>query len=69
VATGRVTDKLSHLPLSLVPFSLTFQIVYFGRAIPWVIIDAMPSMRKYKLQDVSLFVLFEGESNEISNFD
>jgi hypothetical protein len=29
------------------------QLVYFGRAIPWVIIDSMPSMRKYKIQDVS----------------
>ncbi|KDN41609.1 putative ERG25-C-4 methyl sterol oxidase [Tilletiaria anomala UBC 951] len=27
------------------------EIVYFGRAIPFIIIDAMPSMRKYKLQD------------------
>ncbi len=27
------------------------ELVYFGRAIPWIIIDAMPSMRKYKLQD------------------
>lgn len=27
------------------------EIVYFGRAIPWIIIDAMPSMRKYKIQE------------------
>lgn len=26
------------------------EIVYFGRSIPWIIIDSMPSMRKYKLQ-------------------
>ncbi|CAD6887995.1 unnamed protein product [Tilletia controversa] len=30
---------------------LLHEIVYFGRAIPWIIIDRMPSMRKYKLQD------------------
>ena len=29
---------------------LLHEIVYFGRSIPWMIIDAMPSMRKYKLQ-------------------
>ncbi|KAK0549680.1 C-4 sterol methyl oxidase [Tilletia horrida] len=27
------------------------EVVYFGRAIPWIIIDRMPSMRKYKLQE------------------
>lgn len=27
------------------------ELVYFGRAIPWIIIDSMPSMRKYKLQE------------------
>jgi methylsterol monooxygenase len=26
------------------------QIVYFGRCIPWIIIDKMPMFRKYKLQ-------------------
>jgi methylsterol monooxygenase len=26
------------------------QIVYFGRCVPWVIIDKMPMFRKYKLQ-------------------
>ena len=29
------------------------QLVYFGRAIPWLIIDAMPYFRKWKLQPVS----------------
>lgn len=32
---------------------LMHEIIYFGRAIPFVIIDSMPSMRKYKLQEVS----------------
>lgn len=31
---------------------LLHEIVYFGRSIPWIIIDMMPSMRKYKLQPV-----------------
>ena len=26
------------------------QVVYFGRAIPWIIIDATPYFRKWKLQ-------------------
>lgn len=25
--------------------------IYFGRSIPWLILDCMPSMRKYKIQD------------------
>ncbi|GMM52726.1 methylsterol monooxygenase [Starmerella bacillaris] len=25
--------------------------IYFGRSLPWLILDAMPSMRKYKIQD------------------
>lgn len=33
--------------------STSTQIVYFGRCIPWMIIDQMPSMNKYKLQPVS----------------
>ena len=31
---------------------LLTQIVYFGRAIPWIIIDAIPYFRKWKLQPV-----------------
>lgn len=27
------------------------ELVYFGRSIPWLILDMMPSMRKYKIQD------------------
>ena len=29
------------------------ELVYFGRSLPWIIIDKMPSMRKYKIQNVS----------------
>jgi methylsterol monooxygenase len=29
---------------------LLHEIVYFGRAFPWIIIDAMPYFRKWKLQ-------------------
>lgn len=36
------------------------QIVYFGRAIPFVILDSMPSMRKYKIQEVSSTIYRRG---------
>lgn len=29
------------------------EIVYFGRSLPWLIIDAIPYFNKYKLQNVS----------------
>ena len=29
------------------------ELVYFGRSLPWIIIDKMPSLRKYKIQNVS----------------
>lgn len=32
---------------------LIHELVYFGRSLPWIIIDKMPSMRKYKIQNVS----------------
>lgn len=28
------------------------EIIYFGRSIPWMIIDALPMFNKYKLQKV-----------------
>jgi len=31
---------------------LMHEIVYFGRAIPWMIIDRMPYFNKYKIQNV-----------------
>ncbi len=29
------------------------EIVYFGRSVPWMIIDAIPYFNQYKLQNVS----------------
>lgn len=29
------------------------EIVYFGRSLPWIIIDCIPAFNKYKIQDVS----------------
>jgi hypothetical protein len=34
------------------------EFVYFGRSIPWIIIDAIPYFRRYKLQDVTYLLLF-----------
>ena len=31
--------------------------VYFGRSLPWMIIDAIPAMNKYKIQSVCLLRL------------
>lgn len=28
------------------------EIVYFGRSLPWIIIDAIPGFNKYKIQNV-----------------
>ena len=28
------------------------ELVYFGRSLPWIIIDAMPYFNKYKIQNV-----------------
>jgi methylsterol monooxygenase len=32
---------------------LMHEIVYFGRSIPWMVIDAIPYFNKYKIQNVS----------------
>lgn len=29
------------------------EVVYFGRALPWLIIDQIPYFQKYKIQNVS----------------
>jgi len=42
-----------HLPVAAVFVALLttgMQIVYFGRSLPWIIIDATPYFRKWKLQ-------------------
>lgn len=31
------------------------EFVYFGRCIPWMILDKIPAFRKYKIQEVSCF--------------
>jgi hypothetical protein len=31
---------------------LMHELVYFGRSLPWVIIDAIPYFNKYKIQNV-----------------
>lgn len=30
------------------------ELIYFGRSLPWIIIDAIPYFRKYKIQQVHL---------------
>lgn len=39
------------------------EIVYFGRCLPWVIVDAIPAFNKYKIQNVSVLpaIMFEKE--------
>lgn len=32
---------------------LMHEIVYFGRSLPWMIIDRIPALNKYKIQNVS----------------
>lgn len=31
------------------------EVVYFGRSLPWIIIDRMKFFNKYKIQHVSIF--------------
>lgn len=31
---------------------LMHELVYFGRSLPWIIIDAIPAFNKYKIQNV-----------------
>jgi methylsterol monooxygenase len=33
------------------------EIVYFGRSLPWIIIDAIPFFNRYKIQNVSQLLL------------
>ena len=43
---------------------LSTQIVYFGRAIPWIIIDAIPYFKKWKLQPVRLLLAVGREPSD-----
>ena len=45
---GFVLSTRGCIPGSL--FCSCSQIVYFGRAVPWIIIDAIPYFRRWKLQ-------------------
>lgn len=35
------------------------EVVYFGRSLPWIIIDCLPIFRKYKIQNVCLIAELE----------
>ena len=56
IATGLATFLLNEvcIPLTFAPDPLSRilspQIVYFGRCVPWLIIDAIPYFRRWKLQ-------------------
>ena len=43
-------ERYSRTDPSSISSCFLYQIVYFGRCIPWIIIDKMPMFRKYKLQ-------------------
>lgn len=32
------------------------ELVYFGRSLPWIIIDCIPYFNKYKIQNVCQFI-------------
>lgn len=36
------------------------ELVYFGRSLPWIIIDCIPALNKYKIQNVSLAFTVDG---------
>jgi methylsterol monooxygenase len=40
------------LATGLMSFTM-HEVVYFGRSLPWIIMDQMPAMNKYKIQNVS----------------
>ena len=42
---------------------LMHELVYFGRSLPWMIIDRIPAMNKYKIQNVRAPVLVVGWSS------
>lgn len=39
---------------------LMHELVYFGRSLPWIIIDAIPAFNKYKIQNVRSSALRDG---------
>lgn len=38
------------------------ELVYFGRSLPWMLIDAIPYFNKYKLQNVSPYPIIPGKA-------
>lgn len=40
--------------------------VYFGRSLPWIIIDCIPWFRKYKIQNVRLPLLLSSHRKRLS---
>lgn len=43
------------------------EVVYFGRSLPWMIIDRIPAFNKYKIQNVSICAteIDDRDSNEV----
>lgn len=52
VRSSKSAARWYHLDLCSCGPLRSLQIIYFGRAIPFMIVDSMPSMRKYKIQEV-----------------
>ena len=42
------------------------ELVYFGRSLPWIIIDAIPYFNKYKIQNVSGRPYFPNQSLDLN---
>lgn len=43
------------------------EVIYFGRSLPWIIIDRIPAMNKYKIQNVSLRLLLSAAVDRPTN--
>ena len=64
LATGLASfllHEVSPLFFCTMPWFRTksLQIVYFGRCVPWIIIDAIPYFRKWKLQPTKIPTVLE----------
>jgi hypothetical protein len=42
------------------------ELVYFGRSLPWIIIDAIPYFNKYKIQNVGSRSYFPNQSSDLN---
>ena len=64
IATGLMSFLMHEVSLMIVEYqnfhqqklncTIVFQVVYFGRCIPWILIDAIPYFRKWKLQPTKI---------------